>query len=651
MWLGLFRGKKAQAMSNPPFEVSRTVPDGFIAPQTAENLLSNVRCQQLLKVIWQHTSLSSSQFKQLYLNPIERYAELVQQFPASESHHHAYLGGMLEHGLEIMAYALKFRQSYLLPIGSSPEERSAVEDCWTAGIAYAALLHDIGKIAVDIHVEYQDGSIWHPWHGPLKAPYRFQYQKNREYRLHSVSIGLLYRQIIDTKLLDWLAESHELWSLFTYFIAGQMEQAGVLGELVTKADQASVAQSLGGNTNQVMNSPKHSLQRKLLDGLRYLVKEELKLNNNGPSDGWLTEDGLWLVSKTVSDKLRAYLLSQGIDGIPSKNSILFTTLQEHNIILSNNDEKAIWSATVTSNSNGWSQSFTFLKVMPSLIWLDEKPTVFEGAVVINLSKDDSHAEQQSDDNATQKMPSLFTEQNVSDTNHEVEPVVTPNDSLPADSLEAVFNLLEMNDEDGQPVLEETASQLSVTEINPTESNLKIDSHPTNLFNTHSSILQEPTEQKSTLIEFTDTEKQVMKQIDEIIPSGEHFIQWLKDAILMQKLIINEPQALIHTVDDTLFIITPGIFMRYVMEFPQVQQIAKVEKIPAWRYMQKTFEKLRYHKRKEDGYSIWTCAVEGPKSTKKVHGYLFNDPTILIPDIVYNNPYLKIIVNINNALTS
>ena len=36
---------------------------------------------------------------------IERYAELVQQFPASKSHH-AYLEGMLEHELEIMAYAL-----------------------------------------------------------------------------------------------------------------------------------------------------------------------------------------------------------------------------------------------------------------------------------------------------------------------------------------------------------------------------------------------------------------------------------------------------------------------------------------------------------------------------------------------------------------
>jgi Putative helicase. len=69
---------------------------------------------------------------------------------------------MLENRLEIVAYALKYRQSYLLPIGVSSEERSASEDIWTAGIAYTALIHDIGKLAVDIHAEYLDGLIWHP---------------------------------------------------------------------------------------------------------------------------------------------------------------------------------------------------------------------------------------------------------------------------------------------------------------------------------------------------------------------------------------------------------------------------------------------------------------------------------------------------------
>lgn len=105
-----------------------------------------------------------------------------------------------------------------------------------------------------------------------------------------------------------------------YVLAGQYEHAGVLGELVIQADQASVAQALGGDPAKAMAAPKHALQRKLLEGLRYLLKEELKLNQPQASDGWLTQDALWLVSKTVSDKLRAYLLSQGIEGIPSSNT-------------------------------------------------------------------------------------------------------------------------------------------------------------------------------------------------------------------------------------------------------------------------------------------------------------------------------------------
>ncbi|MCH3084310.1 TraI domain-containing protein, partial [Listeria monocytogenes] len=80
------------------------------------------------------------------------------------------------------------------------------------------------------------------------------------------------------------------------------EHAGVLGELVIQADRASVAQALGGDPVKAMVAPKHALQRKLLEGLRYLLKEELKLNQPQASDGWLTQDALWLVSKTVSDK-------------------------------------------------------------------------------------------------------------------------------------------------------------------------------------------------------------------------------------------------------------------------------------------------------------------------------------------------------------
>lgn len=386
--LSLFQRKRPPVAAPSPAPAT-DLPKGLLRPESAASLLATPRRQKLLEHIWQRTSLSRRQFATLYRTPLERYAELVQKFPASESHHHAYPGGMLDHGLEIVAYALKLRQSHLLPIGASPEDQAAQSEAWTAAVAYAALLHDIGKVAVDLHVELTDGSLWHPWHGPLHQPYRFRYRDDREYRLHSAATGLLYRQLLDGPLLDWLSGYPSLWAPLLYVLAGQYEHAGVLGELVVQADRASVAQELGGDPARAMAAPKHALQRKLLDGLRYLLKEKLKLNQPEASDGWLTEDSLWLVSKTVSDKLRAHLLSQGIDGIPANNTAVFNVLQDHGILQPTPDGKAVWRATVTS-ATGWSHPFTLLRLAPALIWESgERPTLFAGTVAIDTTTVDA----------------------------------------------------------------------------------------------------------------------------------------------------------------------------------------------------------------------------------------------------------------------
>lgn len=253
--LSLFQRKRVPPTAGTPPTSAIETPKGLMRPELAASLLATPRRQKLLEHIWQRTSLSRRQFATLYLAPLERYAELVQQFPASENHHHAYPGGMLDHGLEIVAYALKLRQSYLLPAGVTPEAQAAQAEAWTAGTAYAALLHDIGKIAVDLHVEHADGSVWHPWHGPLRKPYRFRYRKEREYRLHSAAAGLLYARLLDRDIFDWLSGYPDLWAALLYVLAGQYEHAGTLGELVVQADQASVAQELGGDPSKALAAP------------------------------------------------------------------------------------------------------------------------------------------------------------------------------------------------------------------------------------------------------------------------------------------------------------------------------------------------------------------------------------------------------------
>jgi integrating conjugative element relaxase (TIGR03760 family) len=352
--------------------------------ESAHTLLQPAHRRQLLAHIWELTALSRAQFQQLYLNPLQRYAQWVQQLPASESHHHAYRGGMLDHGLELVAYSLKLRQSYLLPTSAAPEDQAAQADAWSAGIAYGALLHDIGKIAVDLRIERQDGSLWHPWHGPLDQPYRFRYSKGRDYGLHGAAAGLLYTHILDRDLLDWLSTFPALWGHLLHLLAGQYEHAGVLGELVIQADRVSTAQNLGGNPDKALQAPRHALQHHLIRGLRHLVQHELKLNQPGAA-GWLTPDALWLVSKAVTDKLRAHLLSQAIDGIPSSNTALFDELQSHGLVEPTPEGKAIWSATV--DQENWQQTFTFLRVQPALIWgSDERPALFNGTVNIAASE-------------------------------------------------------------------------------------------------------------------------------------------------------------------------------------------------------------------------------------------------------------------------
>ena len=581
---------------------------GLMRPEKAANLLATRRRQKLLEHIWQRTSLSRAQFDLLYRAPLERYAELVQHFPASESHHHAYPGGMLDHGLEIVAYALKLRQSRLLPSGTTPEDQAEQSEAWTAATAYAALLHDIGKIAVDLHVELADGTIWHPWHGPLREAYRFRHRKDRDYRLHNAAAGLLCYHLLDGKIFDWLSSYQRAWASLLYVMAGQYEHAGTLGELVIQADRASVAQEIGGDPARAMTAPKHSLQRKLLEGLRYLLKEELKLNRPQGSDGWLTDDALWLVSKTVSDKLRAHLLSQGIEGIPANNTAVFTVLQDHGILQASAEGKAIWKATVTSDQ-GWSHTFTLLKLSPALIWeSNERPDPFAGSVeLVQENADGTEAAVSVPQTQTDLVPVANTSP-PSPLPHTGEPAPTRS----TDAVDDLLNLFETS-----PANDDAGSSMD---------------QPDQMVPHAEQSFASPSPAAAT---------QPSPAPGHSDPSGEHFMIWLRDSIAGKKIVINDAKALVHTTADTVYLVSPGLFQRYAQEHPRTGIIARQEGIAEWQWIQKRFEKLHVHRKQHSGLNIWTCKVTGPRKSRRLHGYLLHDPSQIFYEMPPNNPYLLI----------
>ncbi|WP_413795640.1 MULTISPECIES: MobH family relaxase [unclassified Pseudomonas] len=572
--LSLFRQKRQK----PPPPPTINVAEGYLPVESPQSLLAAEHRRQLLDRIWQYTALSHQQFSQLYLNPIHRYAELVQHLPASETHHHAYLGGMLDHGLELVACSLKLRQSYLLPTGAAPEDQAAQTDAWSAGIAYGALLHDIGKIAVDLFVERQDGRVWHPWQGSLDQPYRFRYLKGRDYHLHGAAAGLLYNQILDRPILDWLSGFPPLWANLLYILAAQYERAGVLGELVMQADRVSTAQNIGGNPSKALQAPTHSLQHHLISGLRHLVQHELKLNQPGAA-GWLTQDALWLVSKTVTDKLRAYLLSQSIEGIPSSNIAVFDELQSHGLVESAPEGKAIWTALVAQGN--WQQSFTFLRLQPALIWgSEDRPEAFSGTVSIATH-----------DHSTDTPVPTPTPETASTRSDQSQPQPDALALEDADYLGTLLDMFELKEPEVRNALSESAVETST---------LQSDS------------------------------------------PGQAFLSWVKEGILSHKLIINDSKAKIHTVSGTVFLVTPGLFQRYVQEFPGIS-LRTDSAGEEWRWVQKQFEKLKTHLKRDDGLNIWICQVEGPRKKGTLKGYLLENPALLFEagPVPADNPFLKV----------
>ncbi|KPA90338.1 integrating conjugative element relaxase, PFL_4751 family [Pseudomonas asplenii] len=638
LWRWMLRKKAA----NPTTDEDDEPPAQYTTPQSASELLSTPRRKKLMAQIWQLTSLSRQQFADLYQYPIERYAELVQQLPASENHHHAYLGGMLDHGLEIVVYALKLRQSHLLPAGAGAEAQASQTEAWTLVIAYAALLHDMGKIIVDVEVQLSNGTWWHPWKGPLNKPYRFKYVKGREYKLHGAAAGILLTRILPESTLDWLITYREPWTALLYVLAGQYEHAGILGELVVQADQASVAKELGGAPSKALAAPKSSLQRRLVEGLRFLVTEQLKINQTRASDGWLTEDALWLVSKTVADRLRAHLLSQGTDGVPSSNATLFDIMQDNSLILPNAHGKAIWNVTIQNGK--WRKTLTFFKVAPALIWdTEQRPPVFAGSVTIEL---DSEAGEEGVPPASDLQPIAENSASPQDPSQSRQPPVQGAFALEVPS----HHLTDVPDFDEPPWAEDLGDPTAFDpspDTHTTWSEEEAEVHSTQAEpipasrQAPSSAPQQPAKPPQPTSPHPKPKAHSLQPTASADDLGKAFIKWLRHGILSNKIPINDATAKVHSVAGTAFLISPGIFKRYTEEHPEVAHLAKLQGTNDWRWLQRCFDKLGVHHKSEDGQNVWTCEIKGPRKTRDIKGYLLKDPMLIFSEQPYDNPYLRV----------
>lgn len=547
--------------------------DGWLIPLSGVELLDQPYRRQVIKALWDLTSLTKPVFQDYIQKPMQRYAELVQLLPASESHHHAYAGGMLDHGLEVVNYALRIRQQHLLPPGATPEEQSTSSERWTVAVVYGALLHDAAKL-LDIDIFIKDSGVWRIWNGSIPGPYRVRYRKNRDYMLHQATNGLLCHRILDGRVLDWLYADSEVFKQLMFTMAGYSSEAGIIGEIVSQADRASVASSLGGDPTKAIQAPVESLQRKLIDALRYLVKEQLALNTPR-APAYLTEEALWIVAPSVPNQLKSYLLEHGVGGIPSNTTRMYDEMQAHGLIEEAGEGKSVWKADIQIEE--WQATLSFLKVPPGLVWGpgDERPAALSGTFTVvdgkgakseenkNSQRSADTSKETSDTTTTQAMSSV-TQQETEERKNQETIHSEGEDTLNFDKMVSII----AGDKPKVTLQDTSMAEKSEVEV---ESN-------------------------------TD-KKQSSPSDGAANDYGECFVRWLKENLSNHRLIVNDTKALVHVVEGTYFLVSPGIFKRFCN--------VKFGSDKAWNKVQQRFQKQGMHIKTDQSMNIWEVNVRGP----------------------------------------
>lgn len=647
----LIKKLKYKHSQNKATQSTVEIPSNWHVPLTAKELLDTPLRQQYLTTIWQNVSMSPKMFETLYQAPINRYVEMVQLLPASESHHHSHLGGMIDHGLEVIAIASKLRQSYVLPQNAAPEDQAKQRDVWTAVVIYAALIHDIGKVATDLEIVLLDGSRWFPWQGVPKQPYNFRYIKGRDYNLHPALGGFFAGQLIPQEAFGWIAPFPEAFSQLMYFAANHTDKAGVLGEIVQKADQYSVTIALGGEPTKVAEKPKASFAKQLHIALQEVVKGYKLNTTRGGGQAWLTDAGLWVMSKTTADSIRAYLAGQGISA-PSKNGAMFDELIAHNLVEATSEKAAIWDVKVCANSGWQSGKFTMLKIRPSVIWenIEQRPELFDGSVlqvdkegnvlptaeVESETTKDTLAEpvfvpQAKETAAVLISEAVKTETDIPESTPDaVEEPDTPSvEDNHQDDMDMVLSLFgddieQVKNTEPEPAIMKQETDAVIASQN-SEAEIKPKTKPKNLV---------------TVIEVKAEPLSVSNEVD-FDTETQGFIQWVRSGVLSGKLKMNQNNAKLHFVEKHLFMVTPSIFQIYCAEV-----IGNTEKA-TWERLQKQFQNLGIHKRQHtddgDSRNIWTCKIAGPNRSSTLNGYLIENVELLVGNkLVINNQWLTLV---------
>lgn len=611
----IFSDKKDKGLSpSKPLKLDDLVQSNDYPILSGDALIELLSLHERIRSIKRALALPQNLVDPWLMTPLKALLESSQLLPASEAHHHKNLGGLAIHQFEVAEYAIRIRKRYKLPLSAQPEDIVDQELAWSYASFCLAMIHDIGKSLYNAQILVKDHANKRNWHilsGPLPTNLRYEIvfgKPNR--RLHEHLSNIILPMLIPTEALGYLSQYPQiLGQLTNAAFDSTRPEGGTLAEIIRQADAKSVQENLVG-TNTVAVSTTVSLIDKLIDALRYLVTEKEVTFNKKGATGFTQGDGyVYLVSKTILDKMIVYLRDQlGDRSIPTDRERLMDILQEHGAIFANEENRAIHRITVIIESSSWTQSFTALKFASSIMFspgrspagggvkifadTEVKKTKAKETVIQSDTENKNSENAVSSQNLGEKTKGgkeeepeavvsdvktaeaeTSTDQNKGDPLDMLDMMLSydpeaakknaetvTEQSMPQESTDTVDEAEKITSEPGEiktQNLEDTSSETTTeSEVSPIEEEYV----PDDVKKEDSEVATIDKKEEAAVIEETKKAENVTKPDYQAI--ADEFMAWVVEHVVSKTLTTNGPTSIVHRVEEGLFLLSPAIFKRY-----------------------------------------------------------------------------------------
>ena len=227
-------------------------PAGTYKYQTGAELL--VPHTKLINHIKRLSSASTGGFGLYYLPTIERFVETMQLLPVATEGPFSKLGGMVEKSLLLVIEALRVRQGYLLPVGSTAEEIARTKELWTYTIFVGALVHRCGQALFEMEMVFFNKSGKKKderfWSGISEIDEEYCYYKIRKLdnstkKLERYFPLVILRQWMGHETTSWMMSNNlAMDSLLSFMVGGSLDDKNSVSEIIQKANEHLMRVSL-----------------------------------------------------------------------------------------------------------------------------------------------------------------------------------------------------------------------------------------------------------------------------------------------------------------------------------------------------------------------------------------------------------------------